>query len=440
MEVYRAAFGDDGPEGPTHASVASGRVNLIGEHTDYSGGLVLPIAIDRWCVAVGAIVPDGDGLIRVVSDGMDGNGVATFDARELAVGGPGGAGGAGEGGRGGGVVWHGKGWRSYVAGVIAHVGMEMRAGGGRLPGMCIALAGNVPLGAGLSSSAAFEVSLAGLMLEMLGGSGGAGGRVEMRAVARIARAAERGYAGVPCGIMDQLASACAIKGHALLIDCRSEETAHVPLDSIADLEVLVIDSGVKHALVEGAYAERAAGCARAAELLGVPTLREATLELIEARRGDLLEAGLGGQDGDALLRYARHVVTENARVEAFVRALREPNGGEVHERARRERLGELMRASHASLRDDFRVSCAELDTIVEAAGAAPGVVGCRMTGGGFGGSAIALVERGKAEVVAARVDETMKDRFGSRFGAGPRSFKVTPSAGARAWRIGLSER
>lgn len=380
---------------PTHASRAPGRVNLIGEHTDYSEGLVLPMAIDRSCVSVGRLArdPAHHSRIRLWSENQ--GELAEFDTESP----------------GHGVEWQGRGWTSYAAGVIAGI---RSIAPGPLPSLDVAVSSDVPLGAGLSSSAAFEVSLATILASLC--------KLELEPanLARVARAAERAFAGVPCGIMDQLVSACAVEGHALLIDCRDEATTPISLGAIEGLRVLVIDSTVKHALVSGEYKRRADGCAEAARILGVHSLREATLPLVAQHVASL---------GDELARYARHVVTENARVASFVTALASRD---------RRALGPLMLASHASLRDEFRVSCPELDAIVEAAMAADrepaageGVLGCRMTGGGFGGSAVALVESHAFDACIERVNNTTKDRFGIT----PRSFVVTPSDGARAWMI-----
>lgn len=390
VAAYSRCFGGT----PTHAARAPGRVNLIGEHTDYSEGFVLPMAIDRNCICVGRIVsalpPGGTSQIRIWSENE--RSLRTFDANSV----------------GSGAAWHGRGWSAYAAGVIASI-RDLAAR--PLPSLDIAIAGDVPLGAGLSSSAALEVSIAAIISTLCELD------FDPVAIARVARAAERGYAGVPCGIMDQLVSAVALQNHALLIDCRDEQTTPISLGTLGDARVLIIDSTVKHALVSGEYKRRADGCEEASRILGIRTLRDASLALIASHTEAL---------GDELTRYARHVVTENARVTAFVTAL-----------AARDRaaLGPLMLASHASLRDNYRVSCPELDAIVEAAidgsSGTSGVLGCRMTGGGFGGSAVALVEPHAIDVCIERVERTTKDRFGIT----PRSFIVAPSEGARAWLL-----
>lgn len=382
----RRAFADHFGAGPTHAAHAPGRVNLIGEHTDYSGGLVLPMAINAGCAAVGRTSGKPAGRVGIWS--VNQNEMATLDANRL----------------GPGTDWHGRGWSSYAAGVLAVLRDRV---GKDLPPMEIVVASDVPLGAGLSSSAAFELSLCALICSINGF------KLLPTEMASIARAAERGYAGMPCGIMDQLVSACGVRGHALLIDCASETTTPISLAPLGDLAVLVIDSTVKHALVSGEYKRRADGCEEASRILGVKWLRDATPELVASRAGAL---------GVELHRYARHVVTENARVESFIRAI---SRGDAHE------AGRCMAASHASLRDDFRVSCPELDAIVDACAAVPGVIGCRMTGGGFGGSAVVLVRPEGVDACLAASDRALTDGFQRK----PRSHVVRASVGVQAWDV-----
>lgn len=382
----RHAFAERFGGTPTHAANAPGRVNLIGEHTDYSGGLVLPMAINAGCAAVGRLGAGPASRVRIWSSNQ--NDLAEFDANRL----------------GPGTDWHGKGWTSYAAGVLAILRERV---GQALPSMDIVVASDVPLGAGLSSSAALEVSLCALVCALNGF------RLSPTEIASIARAAERGYAGMPCGIMDQLVSACAVDGHALLIDCASETTTPVSLAPLGDLAILVIDSTVKHALVSGEYKRRADGCAEAAKILGVKWLRDATPELVASRAAAL---------GDELHRYARHVVTENARVESFIRAVARGDADEA---------GRCMAGSHASLRDDFRVSCPELDAIADACAAVPGVIGCRMTGGGFGGSAVALVRPHALDACRAASEHALTSRFQKK----PRSHVVRASAGVQSWVV-----
>jgi galactokinase len=289
---------------------APGRVNLIGDHTDYTGGLVLPMAID---------------LETVVSGRREAGPIAVQSAD-------------------GDVDRH-----------VRAVADEM----GTASGFVGEVVTTLPVGGGLSSSAALEVALALAF-------GFDGAPLEL---ARLCQRAEQAATGVPCGIMDQLTSAAGVAGHALLIDCASETIEPVPLPE--GIEVVVVDSGRSRSLAATAYAERRAECDAAAEAIG--PLREATL-------ADVTTIG-----DDVLRRRARHVVTENERVRAFAGALRD---GRLHE------LGPLLSGSHASLRDDFEVSTPGLDELVERLTRTPGVIGARLTGAGFGGCVVALVEPG----------------------------------------------
>ena len=336
---------------PAEVWTAPGRVNLIGEHTDYNGGFVLPIAIDRYTtVAAG---PRDDGVLRAHSLQMSDD----------------------------------SGWTKYVDGVARALAEE----GVRVGGADVVVDSNVPTGAGLSSSAALEVAAAAALSSL------AGAALEPLVLATVAYRAETSYVGVPVGIMDQTVVAIAQEGHALFLDTRTLETEHVPFDpSSAGLHVIVIDSGVRRRLDDGRYAERRRECEAAAAALGVDQLRDASLEQVEGAAVD-----------ETLRRRARHVVTEDGRVERAVELLR---AGDL------VGLGPLLVASHASLRDDFEVSCPELDRIVDTA-MGRGAVGARMTGGGFGGCAIAFVpNRHLFEVL---------DAFGDA------AFEVTPVSGVR---------
>ena len=328
-----------------------GRINLIGEHVDYQDGLVMPAAIDRYITAHAA-ANDGDGL-RLWSD-RSGGAPLCLNLGELAP----------LGGR--------DAWGNYVIGVIA----KYREKGVRTGGFDIAFESDLPSGAGLSSSAALESATA-LIVEALA-------KVELPPEERalLCQAAEHEFAGMPCGIMDQLAVNAGVHGHALRIDCRTLDVSPAPLpDGVA---TVVIDSGVKHALADGEYAKRRADCEEAAQILGVNTLRDSAPEAVDAARGPL---------GERLYRRASHVVTEIERVRASAAAL---EGGRL------EDLGPLMAASHASLRDQYEVSCPELDTLVEAAGDL-GAIGSRMMGGGFGGSTINLIAEDHAERIASDI-------------------------------------
>ncbi|GGL96511.1 galactokinase [Nakamurella endophytica] len=333
---------------------APGRVNLIGEHTDYNQGLVLPFAIDaRAQVAVRA---RDDGRLRVVSGQQPGETVeVNLDGLE-----PGAV----------------TGWAGYVAGAA----WALAERGHRAAGADLALDSTVPVGAGLSSSAAVECSTA-LALATL-----AGDRLAPEELARVAQLDENRFVGVPCGLMDQMASSASRAGTVLFFDVGADRTEHIPFDpATAGLVTLLVDTRAHHSLADGQYARRRATCEAAAETLGVDSLSRIA-------PGEL-DAALAGLGDDETRRRVRHVVTENERVRAVVELLRT---GAVRD------IGPAMVASHASLRDDFEVSCAELDVAVDAALAA-GAAGARMTGGGFGGSVIALVDRDRVDEVGAAV-------------------------------------
>ena len=319
----------------TVRAVAPGRVNLIGDHTDYTGGLVLPMAIDLATEVEGE---PGGGAVVLESTGVAGRAVVPLDVDDPQSLSPG--------------------WARYVAGVVA----ELRPDRG-FEGV---VRSTVPVGAGLSSSAALEVAVA-LAL------GFDGTPLEL---AELCQRAEQRASGVPCGIMDQLASAAGVDGHALLIDCTTNGVSPVPVP--ADVDVVVVHSGEHRALSGSAYAERRAQCEAAAAVVG--PLRDASLDAVD----DI--------DDDVVRRRARHVVTENHRVRAFADALRDGRYGDA---------GDLMVASHASLRDDFEVSTPGLDALVERLLAAGGVHGARLTGAGFGGCIVALTEPGAASGVSA---------------------------------------
>ncbi|MGA5871180.1 galactokinase [Streptomyces cinereoruber] len=366
---------------PDGVWAAPGRVNLIGEYTDFNDGFVLPLALPH--TAVAAVSRRDDGVLRLHSADVDG-GIVQLDTDTLEP-------------------LSGGGWAAYPAGVV----WALREAGHPVTGADLHLASTVPTGAGLSSSAALEVVTA-LALNDLFGLG-----LSRPELARLAQRAENAFVGVPCGVMDQMASACAEEGHALHLDTRDLSYRQVPFDLAAEgLTLLVVDTRVKHALGDGAYAERRAGCEAGARALGVRALRE-----VEAVR---LPDALARLDDETVRRYVRHVVSDNARVERTIALLDAGNPRAV---------GPVLTEGHASLRDDLRVSCPELDLVVEAANAA-GALGARMTGGGFGGSAVVLVETDRAEKVAAAVEEA----FAAAGHAAPGVFPAVPSAGARRVR------
>ncbi len=330
----------------TWAAFAPGRVNLIGEHTDYNGGFVLPMAIDRWCVAAGASARGKRSRIRAHD---------LRDSVELSL--------AGVAARGAAAREELPGWARYAVGAIVEQAAAL--GVRDVPEMDLLITSTVPLGSGLSSSASLETACA-VAVELATGR-----TAEPLARAVACQRAEHRWAGVPCGLMDQLASSFGREGHALLIDCSTNAVTPVPLPGSDEAALLVVNSGVHHDLAAGEYAKRRDACESAAARLGVASLRDL---------GSPGAVGWGLLD-DEQARCVRHVVSENARVLAAVGALR---AGDLAS------LGRLMSESHASLRDDYRVSCAELDAIVEIASSASGVLGARMTGGGFGGCAVVL--------------------------------------------------
>ncbi len=375
-QLFRRAYGRP----PAGVFAAPGRVNLIGEHTDYTGGLVLPFAIDA--TAVIAAAPTDTGVIRVVSAQRGGElrRVAADDLdpdSDLA-----------------------RDWSGYALGSV----WALRRAGYRIEGLDLALDSTVPSGAGLSSSAAVECATT------LAASSLYGIELDPMEVARLAQQAENDFVGVPCGPMDQTASAAARAGSVLLFDTREGTVEHIAFDPAAHgFTMLVIDTRVAHSLADGEYGRRRRSCELATEILGVSSLRDVTI--------DDLPAALDKLDDDVLRRRVRHVVTENARVTRTAELLR---GGDV------PGIADLLVASHRSLQHDYEVSCPELDLAVESAVRA-GALGARMTGGGFGGSVIALTP---SPAVETTVREVML-AFADHGFAEPVPRVVHPSSGAR---------
>ena len=360
-------------EPPADADVvvrAPGRANLIGEYTDVNEGFVLPVALELATVMAGRA---GGQVLRLRSLDLPDEGTVEVD---LTTGqGP------------------SNGWGRYATAVVE----VLREQGRAVRGFDGVLASDVPIGAGLSSSAALEVAVALAVLDE---------PVDPMTLAQLCQRAENVGVGVQSGLMDQLASTASKAGTALLLDCRELTTAHVPLPE--GLGVLVVDSAVSRDLASSAYNERRAQCEQAAADLGVGSLRDATLEGLEERWSSM---------DDAVRRRARHVLTENARVHQLADALRAGDRGP---------LGGLLAASHESLRADFEVSTPELDQLVAAAVATPGVVGSRMTGAGFGGCTVSLVEVEGAEQVR---DEVCR-RYAEASGRQPRAWVSTAADGA----------
>jgi galactokinase len=343
---------------PAFVVRAPGRVNLIGEHTDYNDGFVLPMAIDRavWI----ALRPRQDGQVHVHSLDLDQS--ATF---ELAA-----------------VRHESAGWAEYIKGVA----WALQQAGHQLTGWEGVLAGDVPRGAGLSSSAAVELATARAFQAV------SGFPWDPPAMALLGQKAENQWVGMNCGIMDQMISAAGEAGHALLIDCRSLATTSVPLPPGA--VVVILDTATRRGLVDSAYNERRAQCEAAARYFAVPALRDVSEERFAAEAG-----GIAARD--LTMRRARHVISENARTLAAAAAMQRGDAVE---------LGRLMDASHVSMRDDFEISGPALNIMVECAQQELGCYGARMTGGGFAGCAVALVQADLAQTFAANVAARYKAR------------------------------
>ena len=368
--AFSAAYGEQ----PAGLWAAPGRVNLIGEHTDYNDGYVLPFALPERVVA--AVAPASGAGWTVCSDAAPGS--VSFTAPE-----PGSV----------------DGWAGYVAGVV----WALRDAGFDVPPARIALASDVPVGAGLSSSHAVECAVLTALADL--------GGLDLPLADRpqLVQRSENLYVGAPTGIMDQSASLRCRAGHALFLDCRSYQVEQIPFDVAAEsLAVLVLNSNAPHQHTDGEYGARRKSCEEAARLLGVPALRDV------ASNG--LEDTLKQLDDEVMRRRVRHVVTEDQRVLDTVALL---HSGRIRE------IGPLLTASHASMRDDFEITVAQVDVAVEAALVA-GAYGARMTGGGFGGCVLALVDADRADTTAAAVAAAY-----ARHGfTAPTPFVAVPSAGA----------
>lgn len=345
-EGFMRTFGYE----PERLYRAPGRVNLIGEHTDYNDGFVLPMAIDRavWLAAARR----ADRRVRAIAATLDREDAFDLDGLRPDP---------------------EKHWAGYVRGVLAV--LEQR--GHRLGGMDLAYAGDVPIGAGLSSSAAVEMAVATAVRDLYELP------LDVLELARVGQRAEHEFAGTQCGLMDQLISAAGRPGQALLIDCRTFERQAVPLP--ADVAVVVCDTGKRRGLADSAYNERRAQCEEGTRLLGVRALRDVDVDTFEARSREL---------PPLIRRRCRHVVYENARTLAAAETLR---------RGDLELFGRLMNESHASLRDLYEVSSEELDVMAALGQSQPGCYGARMTGAGFGGCAVAVVQFGAVESFARTV-------------------------------------
>ena len=373
-EMFTKCYG----QAPKWIAAAPGRVNLIGEHTDYNDGFVLPMAIERYTVIAASRNTKREITLHSVTTGE----TANFNLRsKLQPGEPS--------------------WSNYVRGVVA--GFQKH--GAKVAGFDAVIDSSVPFGGGVSSSAALEVATATVLEAMIGH------KLDPVSKALLCQQAEHEFAGVPCGIMDQFTSVMAREDHALMLDCRSREATLVPMKD-PSVTVLVINSNVRHKLVDGVYASRRAQCETAARLLGVTALRDASLVQLEAARKNM---------DPVVFRRARHVVTENERTVRTAAAMRNADWHTV---------GQFMYASHDSLREDYEVSCPELDAIVEIAksiGEKDGLIGCRMTGAGFGGCAVSLVRTEALKLIGRKFEEEYENKTGTT----PAIFATRPAAGAR---------
>jgi galactokinase len=361
---------------PSGVWSAPGRINLIGEHTDYNDGYVLPFAIPQ--AAYVAASPRADGRWRFRS--VDLNDTVEIGEDGLVRGTPG--------------------WHSYLAGVV----WALREAGHQVGGADLVLTSDVPLGAGLSSSAAIECAALAALADLNGLD------IAPMDRAKLARVAENAYVGAPTGLLDQAASTLCVADHALFLDCRTLETSQVPLAvSDAGLEILVIDTRTRHSHVDGEYAARRANCEEASRILGVPALRDVTD----------LDAALVTLP-ELIGRRVRHIVTENQRVLDSMTALAAADYAA---------LGRLMTASHVSMRDDYEITEPSVDLAVDTALAA-GALGARMTGGGFGGCVLALIRADEDQQVA----DAVRSAFARAELSEPVAFVGRPSAGARRVR------
>jgi len=404
IEQATATFTKRFAHPPKWVAIGPGRVNLIGEHVDYNDGFVLPMAIDRHIVIAAApasarcalsateSLPQVPSHIsRLASDGQEQ--LVEIDTTSA-------------------MKRSDPAWANYVRGVIA--GFQDR--GITVPAFDAMVVSDLPMGGGLSSSAAIEMATASLLEIMTGHF------MSLAEKALLCQRAEHEFARVPCGIMDQFASAMGRRDHLLLLDCRSQQISHVPLqdDSIA---VLIVNSNVRHELSDGGYAQRRSQCEQAAAMLGVSSLRDATMADLAAAQTRMEPVNY---------RRARHVISEIQRTTEAAAAV---------EAAQWDDVGKAMYESHASLRDDFEVSCAELDLLVELArGISEGqasdvlrdsVIGCRMTGGGFGGCVVSLVKKHLASKVAAEISK----RYELKTGIAATAFITRPADGAKAWLL-----
>jgi galactokinase len=381
--MARLAFEQRYGRPPTWLASAPGRVNLIGEFTDYNDGFVLPLTLEQRTTITAA--PNDSDTIVLFSDVERQE--CVLPARAQPVADPAGS------------------WSNYLKGVLA----GMLQAGFQPAGFDAHITSTLPVGAGLSSSAALEVAFASLLELICGGS------IEPVAKALLCQRAEHDYAHVPCGITDQFVSVCGRAGHALLLDCRSLSSSLIPV-ATDEVALLVINTNVRHARAHSEYPKRRQECAAAAQALGVAALRDASIAMLRDRMPQMPHV---------VVRRARHVISEIARTLDAAQCLQNKDWPQ---------LGTLLHASHESLRNDFEVSCEELDEIVELAdelGPELGVFGCRMTGGGFGGCAVALVDRQARDTIITYIGRGYRERTGKV----ATFFEAQPADGARAMRL-----
>ena len=360
---------------------APGRVNLIGEHTDYNDGFVFPMAIERCTVIAAAPSEGNESTVFSVNNNL--SAVILTDGSsqppEQVV------------------------WSSYVQGTVQYAFEE---GFNAQPFRAV-INSDVPLGGGLSSSASLEVAVATLIEAMTGET------FDPVQKALLCQKAEHNYAQMPCGIMDQLIAVMGQSGHAMLLDCRSKQPKMIPMTD-PNVSVLIVNSNVKHQLTGSEYPDRRRQCEKAARLLDVPMLRDATLPQLEATRKRFEQE----PDGDLCYRRARHVITENDRTTAMAVALTKGDWTSC---------GQLMGASHQSMKEDFEITCPEIDSLVEISQSVPGVIGSRMTGGGFGGCTVSLIDFNQTATIVA----TITSRYRSATGIEPTAFVTRPAQGAQ---------
>ncbi|GHT22646.1 galactokinase [Planctomycetales bacterium] len=388
-KIYREKYGTEAE----FIAAAPGRVNLIGEHTDYNDGFVFPLAIERYTVIAGGrdnrFSPKGGTDLgetnlpaRVFSVNKNEEAIIKIDGTAQPA---------------ENVVWS-----SYVQGTIQNCA-EL---GAKLQPFQAVINSNVPLGGGLSSSASLEVATATLVEAMTGK------QFDPVQKALLCKKAEHEYAKMPCGIMDQFISALGKRDSAMLLDCRSKQPKMIPLDD-PSVSVLIVNSNVKHELTGSEYPDRRRQCEKAAKLLGVPILRDATLTLLESKK-----TLFGSEpDGTVCYRRAKHIVTENDRTLA---------AGEALSKKDWKTAGKLMNESHTSMKDDFEITVSEIDALVEIAQSLDGVFGSRMTGGGFGGCTVSLIETAKEPAITAAI----RERYKAETGIEPTIFATGAAQGA----------